>query len=654
MKLGSLFTHYAVLQRNIPVSIWGETLPNTLVRAQIDGNEAYTKSSRGGSFLLRLPPMDAGGPFELTVSLPDVPEESVTLKNILIGDVFLFSGQSNMQYTLGSRRAKELPEDGSEPVCVQQEKEFLNSIRDPETLRFITVPMKGTGCREPYFEGVWQTMTGENAPAASAVAAWFGLKLRDSLNIPIGLICCSWGGSSVETWISPASLKMLPETRDSILRWEELKQKAAPWTSSKETNTDALLREFTSPNRQNKGFELGWAETGWDDSDWGSMTIPGSWINQCIAGNGAVWVRKKIHIPPELAGKDLLLRLGAIDKQDTTYFNGVQIGRSGKDWDLDFFDKPRSYKVPGSLVQAGENTLAVRAYSFAWDGSFMPPENAYSLQGPDFSLPLAGEWKAKAEIDFGIVSFLPFGLDIPNTPGLLFDAMIRPLLPASIRGVVWYQGETNAGNVPRAKSYLAKMETLIRDWRFHFEQPDLPFFHVQLADYMHPADFDPFSSWAILRDVQLKVCRKLPEVYLATALDTGEENDIHPQNKKDVGFRLAASALHHLYGRSDILPCGPEFREAKPEGGALRVFFLHADGMNLRGKPGRSFFLAGENRKFYPADKAEISGDSILLSSEMVKAPRYVRYAWSNNPVSILFNADFPAASFSSEMETLQ
>ena len=654
MKLGSIFSDGAVLQRNQPVSIWGETVPEVLVRAELAGQSGYAKSSRGGSFLLQIPPLDAGGPFELKISAADIPKESITLKDIYIGDVWLCSGQSNMQYTLGARWAKDVPEDGSEPVNVRQEKEFLDSITNPETFRFITVPMVATGCREPYFEGAWHPVDRKNASAASAVGVWFGRQLHNTLNIPVGLICCSWGGSKVETWISPSSLKGDPETSDMLTRWENQKQGKALWTEPPVTREE-IIRKYAKPNRENKGFEQGLADPALDDSSWKTMQIPGSWINQGIAGNGAVWVRKKVILPEALAGKELVLHLGSIDKHDTTYFNGVEIGRTGKDLEVEFFDKPRRYTIPGNLVRAGENTLSIRAYSFAWDGAFLPPGNAYFLQGPDFSLSLVGEWKVKVEVDYGI--FLaqmpcPYSFSNVGTPGMLFDSMVRALLPASIRGVIWYQGESNAETVAAAVSYRKKMEMLVRDWRFQFEQPGLPFLQVQLADYRDPKDFDPYSFWAILRDTQLKVCGDLPGVHLITALDTGEEKDIHPQDKKEVGRRLAASALHHVYGKKDVLPCGPEFVKVQPEGKSIRVFFRYTEGMTLRDRPGRSFYLAGADKVFYPADTAEMEGDAIRLASEKVEKPLFVRYAWSDNPVSILYNREFPASGFTSEDES--
>ena len=653
MRPGSLFSDGMVLQRNRPLAVWGETLPDVLVKAEINGNEGFAKSSRSGDFLLHLPPMEAGGPFELKISVPGYADESVTLHDIMIGEVWLCSGQSNMEYKLESSWALKQPEPGTLPVSRRQEKDFLETEKNPEEIRFITVPMKATGCREKYFEASWRKMNSTDAPKASAAGAWFGLNLWQELKVPVGLICCAWGGSDIETWTSPSALKSNPDTRAAMERWERESYEEKAWTHKAVCKSDmsSLIRETACPDRGNHGFRKGWADPSLDDSDWGTMQIPGSWIKDNIAGCGAVWIRKKVIIPESQAGRDLVLKTGAVDKHDITYFNGTEIGRTGKNLETDCCGSPRTYTVPGRLVRAGVNVIALRAFSFILDGAFRPPDTAYVLSGAELEIPLAGVWKVKAEYDLGRITFPPppYGIGNHNTPGFLFDSMIRPLIPFTIRGVIWYQGENNATSpVDPPRTYLGKMETMIRDWRFHWEQPELPFIQVQLAGFHAHLPYDRCSSWAELRDAQRRACLTLPGVFMITALDTGEENDIHPQNKKDIGIRLAASALHHIYGRN-VLPSGPEYRNAVPENGSLRVFFDYAEGLTLRDLPEKSFFLAGADRFFYPADKAEISGNSILLASDNVKEPLFVRYAWADNPANILWNRKYPAASFSSE-----
>ncbi len=647
MRLGTLFSDGAVLQQGLPAAVWGETLPGLLVKAEIEGKQAFARASADGGFLLHLPPLAVGGPFELKVFSPENEAETVTVHDVMVGEVWLCSGQSNMQYKLNAAAPEDNDESAPKSVARQQEEEFIKLLDETEKFRFITVPLKVTGCQEKYFTGQWKHMTAENAPVASAVGAWFGSELRNRLKVPVGLICCSWGGSIAETWISPAALRTNPDTRALIDEWEALRREPQAW----DVKEIAAGPKFEyRPDPGNTGFGQGWADPAFDDSPWKTMRVPGSWIGQKIAGNGVIWARKTVELPPEMAGKDLILKTGGIDKQDITYFNNVEIGRTGKEDDTQYFDQPREYCIPGKLVKAGRNVIAIRAFSFVFDGSLGGSSKAYLLTDGTHEIPLAGDWKARAEFDWGISSVAQrIGLANHNTAGLQFGSMVNPLLPFAFRGVIWYQGESNAKSLEDSARYQRLMETMIRDWRFRFEQPDLPFFQVQLADFGPQDDYDEFSAWAVLREAQRRVCQTLPGVYLITALDAGDEKNIHPQDKKSVGFRLAAAALYQVY-HQDVLPYGPVFWKVKPEeGGALRVFFHFAEGLELRDAPGNSFYLAGGDGRYFPADRAEICGDSIVLSSRQVRNPVNVRYAWSKNPNSILYNKQYPAASFSSE-----
>ena len=648
MRLGTLFSDGAVLQQGKGLSVWGETKPGLLIIAEIAGKQGCARASSDGDFLLHLPPLPAGGPYELKVFSPENEAETVTVRDVLIGEVWLCSGQSNMQYNLGANWSNcKDPAKAKSAVNRRQEKEFIENCCDGKNFRFITVPMKVTGCQEKYFEGQWKSMTADNAPLASAVGAWFGSELRNSLKVPVGLVCCSWGGSIAETWTSPAALRTNPFTRPLIDDWEAIRRERQTWIRP----TEPIARKWEyRPDPGNAGLGQGWADPDFDDSDWKTMKVPGSWIRQKIAGNGAVWVRKTVDLPEELAGKDLTLKLGAVDKHDITYFNNVEIGRTGKDVETEYFDQPREYRIPGNLVKAGKNVIAIRAFSFLYDGSFGGRPTDYKLTDGKQEIPLGKVWKAKPEFDWGILYVdMSAGIGNHNTAGLQFGSMVNPLLPFVFRGVIWYQGESNAKSLDAAAGYQRLLETMIRDWRFRFDQPELPFFQVQLADYNTPYDYDEYSTWAVLRDSQRRVCQTLPNVFLATALDTGEETDIHPQDKKSVGIRLAAAALYEVY-QQDVLPYGPVFWKVKPEeGGALRVFFHFAEGLELRDEPGKSFYLAGGDGHYFPADHAEICGDSIVLSSRQVKNPVNVRYAWSGNPNNILYNKQYPAAAFSSE-----
>ncbi|MBQ6598537.1 MAG: hypothetical protein IJH79_13370, partial [Lentisphaeria bacterium] len=366
MRLGTLFSDGAVLQQGQPVPIWGETLPGLLIEADIAGQQGFARASADGGFLLHLPPLAVGGPFELKVFSPENEAETLTVHDVMVGEVWLCSGQSNMQYKLNAVAPEDKDESAPKSVARQQEEEFIKRLNETEKFRFITVPLKVTGCQEKYFTGQWKHMTAENAPLASAVGAWFGSELRNRLKVPVGLVCCSWGGSIAETWISPAALRTNPDTRVLIDEWEALRREPQAW----DVKEIAAGPKFEiRPDPGNTGFGQGWADPAFDDSSWKIMRVPGSWIGQKIAGNGAIWARKTVELPPEMAGKDLILKTGGIDKQDITYFNNVEIGRTGKGDDTQYYDQPREYRIPGKLVKAGRNVIAIRAFSFVFDGS---------------------------------------------------------------------------------------------------------------------------------------------------------------------------------------------------------------------------------------------------------------------------------------------
>ena len=653
MKLGTLFSDHAVLQCHRAVRVWGDTLPGLPVKAEIAGKCSFARASACGEFQIELPPLEAGGPYDLTVFSPENEVEKVIVHDVLAGEVWFCSGQSNMQYRLGTTPSGKKPHPAEHLLARRQEQEFKERVREPEKFRFYTSPIHPTGCREKYSGGEWQLMTEENASSASAVAAWFGLRLREKLQVPVGLICCSKGATNIETWTSPEALKINPDTRHLIERWEELRRNPEIWVPGYQ---QTALLNLSKPDDGNRGYGQGWADGTFDDSGWKTMRIPGSWIQQGISGCGAVWIRRKIELPRTLAGQDLTLHLGGVDKHDITYFNGVEIGRMGTGLDAGCWNTPRIYSIPGELVKAGENTIAVRGFSFQMDGAFTGSPDSYCLAAPDGTkIPVNGTWRAKAEYDRGRISWNSPEAWNPgndNTPGILFDSAVRPLLPYAVRGVIWYQGEANTADRAEAAAYQRKLETLIRDWRFRRGLPELPFLVVQLPNYREPSEYDGYSVWAVLRESQRAACASLPNAWLISALDAGEAENAHPQDKKTIGFRLAAQALNQVYGQHDLLPCGPEFLSLKPEkNGALRLFFRWAEGMELRGDPGKSFYLAGTDGKYPHAGSAKIEGDTIVLSSSAVKAPVSVRYAWADNPSVILYNPSGPAAAFSGKVD---
>jgi sialate O-acetylesterase len=379
------------------------------------------------------------------------------------------------------------------------------------------------------------------------------------------------------------------------------------------------------------------------------MELPAVWQSRGCNFSGIFWFRKTIDIPEAWAGKELQLAIGATDKSDTTYFNNQRVGGITMAEREDSWSHLRTYTVPGELVRAGRNVIAVRVHSDKFAGGMTGPEEFMQLTCPDragdAAIPLAGTWRYAVEADYGFVQVPkePLGPEHCNAPGALFNGMIAPLLPFAIRGAIWYQGESNA---PRAVEYRTLFQVLIRNWREAWGPGDFPFFFVQLANFMARQEQPGESQWAELREAQT-MALALPNTGMAVAIDIGESGDIHPRNKKDVGLRLAYNALHSTYGHASVIPCGPLFRSAKREGSALRISFDHAGGgLVCQGDALRGFAIAGEEGRFVWAD-AKIDGEEILVSSSQITEPRSARYGWDDNPEVNLYNkAGLPASPF--------
>ncbi|MBQ7208884.1 MAG: hypothetical protein IJS01_13885 [Lentisphaeria bacterium] len=647
MRLNPLFQDGAVLQHGKTLPVWGETLPGTVVKGELAGSETFSRSSRTGAFTLYFPALPPGGPFELRVTAEGAPAgEEIVLRDILIGDVWLASGQSNMEYPLNASQVWWGGADPEgEPLARQQERKFLSLVPpEAEEFRFFTVERCASGAPEDRVRGVWRRMTPENAGDCSAAAAWFGLFLRQKIRIPVGLVVSSWGGTIAEAWTSLNGLAAEPVTKKTAQQVFDSRKKHDSCVVRE--NIDITRCAAVQPDPGNAGIEKGWAEPGFDDSSWKEMTIPGSWIAQDIAGNGAVWVRRSFDLPPGWAGEDLIFRTGGIDKHDIAYVNGVEVGRTGKNLECDHWNSERRYPVPGKLTASGKVTVAVRGFSFIYDGSFSGNWKLIRVSdGAEF--PLVGVWKAAAEFDRGLVNIRKdsgtFGTGNPNTPGILFDGMIRPLLPCALRGVIWYQGESNSRNY---WEYEAVLKRMIADWRFFFLAPDLPFFMVQLAGDRGAFGFQRYSDWAALREAQRRIAETTPGVFMASAVDRGEELNIHPQDKESVGYRLAQSALHHVYGDEKTVPSGPMILAAEKEGDSVRLTFRYSEGLTLKDGP-QAFYLSADGKEFFPADSAVVENDTVLIRASAVPSPAEVRYAWADFPPTVLYNAAaLPASPF--------
>ncbi len=614
--LSPVFTDHMVLQRDRNDAVWGWAEPGEKVTVTIAGQSASAVAGADGRWQALLPPLPAGGPHVMTVAGP----ETVTLQDILVGDVWICSGQSNMEWNVANSN-----DDAAEIAAANHPR--IRSI----TLPHVTAAQPQT----TFSSSGWQVCSPETAGDFTAVGYYFGRKLHEELEVPIGLIHTSWGGTIAEAWASREGLAPLGDFNAALAELERQSQAAA-------ATADPQGDWFA---KHDAGTKEGWSAEGFADEAWPAIEQPLQWEGSPVAElanfDGVVWFRRALEVPAAAAGREAVLHLGAIDDDDTVWLNGRKIGE-GEGW-----NRPRSYKVPAGLLKAGKNVVAVRVLDHSGGGGLVGPAEPMKLVAGDVAIPLHGPWRFKIAAD--LAKSAPFPRRTggnPNVPTVLYNAMISPLLPYAIKGAIWYQGESNAG---RAQQYRKVLPAVIGDWRKRFGQGDFPFYIVQLANFMPKQPQPGPSEWAELREAQAMTGKNVPNSGIAVAIDIGDAADIHPRNKQDVGKRLALQALAKTYGQ-DVVAAGPEFKAAKVEGGAIRLGFDSVGG-GLVAKDGalKGFSIAGEDRKFVWAE-AKIDGETVLVSSPQVPQPVAVRYGWENNPDATLFNqAGLPAGPFRSD-----
>lgn len=632
MHPAPIFQDHAVLQRDCPLPVWGEAAPGTSITVEIGGHSAAAVTGSDGRWITRLPALPAGGPHQLIIQAGNG-TPSVTFNDILIGEVWVCSGQSNMEFTLDQTGAPsgdtELPR-----------------------IRLLTVSTAAKGSLQTEIDGRWTACSQEAISKFSAVAGWFGRTLHASLGVPVGLIANAWGGTRIQAWLSREALMSDPAGRDEIAAYEPLLYSTAPLPDSTFESYDAWFRAVGPENPIDLGRRDGWHTANFDHSAWPTMDLPSRWQDGGHDFSGLFWFRRTIPIPPMWRGRDLMLHLGAIDKHDETYVNGHRIG--GLAWEhLNSWCTPRHYTVPSALLGGGTHlVIAVRVRSHQYHGGLTGPAASmciHPLNSPEARLPLAGPWHFAVEQNWGSIISPAFDGRGPggcNAPYSMFASRLHPLIPFAIRGFIWYQGESNASE---HTLYRRLLPLMIADWRRAWGQGKLPFLQVQLANYQPALDHPAESDWAGLRSAQAAALRD-PQVGLAVAIDVGEAGDIHPKDKKTVGLRLARWALGGVYGHS-VTPSGPLLRAVTSASGRLHVAFDHASGLSTRdGGRVSNLAIAGSDRRFHWAE-SRIVGEQLEVWHPDIPCPAVVRYAWADNPEGCnLINADFlPAAPFDTD-----
>jgi sialate O-acetylesterase len=635
LQLASPFQDHAVLQRDQNIPVWGWSAPSTRIRVTLAGNEAHTLSNAQGDWLVRLPALPAGGPHTLTV---EAAGETRTISDLLIGEVWLASGQSNMNWTL----------DQSRPLT----DETIATADFPQ-IRFFNVVRRTHLGAHRTVEGAWQIATPVSAPQFSAVAFSFARRLHRELGVPVGVLSASWGGTIIQAWTSRSTLAHNPDIATWFAGYEALAFTADRWKNAAKLGPDGRL--FNPHLPADPGVTQPWHTTSLDDSAWSLINLPATWQSTGEKYSGVFWFRRTVELPAEWVGHDLELHLGAADKQDITYVNGTEIARTGRDREDRYWNVPRTYTVPASLVTGRTLTIAVRVYSFLYDGGLIGPAADMRIfrsarhGQTDSAIPLAGAWRFRCEHNFGVVVLPPavMGHGEPNSPHMLFDNMIAPLVPYALRGTIWYQGESNE-TAPHL--YARLLHDMVGDWRHQWGLPKLAFHAVQLTSFRTPQAHQADSSWAPIREAQTSLL-SIPGTGIAVTIDLGEAGDVHPKNKVPVGERLAQSALARTYDRA-LVPNGPIASKFVFDQGSARIDFSDTDGSlsTIDGAAPRTFFLAGENRVFHAA-VARIEKNSVVVTSPDVPAPVAVRYAWADNPegCNLAGASALPASPFRSD-----
>lgn len=624
VKLLPLFSDNMVLQQNTNVPIWGESNPKAVVTviSSWDKKKYQTTTGENGKWSLYLTTPKAGGPYKITID----DGQPTTLSNVMIGEVWLCSGQSNMEMSVGQVKNKEM--------------EIANANKFPN-IRLFHVQNATSTKEQSYLNAVndgWEVCSSDIIERFSACAYFFGRELNKDLNVPIGLIETCWGGTVAEAWTSAGALQYMPDFKPTVDNLSMLPESNEERAQLYKDQIDKWWEELRAAD---KGYDNGkapWADNNMNDSDWGEIKTPGYLQQNGLGGfNGIVWIRKFINIPKTWEGKELTLNLGPIDDEDNTFFNGKEVGHTNG------WMSARSYKIPSQLVKAGKAVVAIRITDGGGNGGCWGGADNFNLECNGEKIDLAGNWKYKIAVD--IRRFTPMPMNTannPNIPSVLYNAMLKPLIPYAIKGAIWYQGESNA---PLAYQYRELLPVMISDWREKWGY-DFPFYIVQLANYMPKKNEPAESTWAELREAQMMSTR-LKNTGLACIIDIGETDDIHPKNKQEVGRRLALVAKAKDYGRK-ITYEGPTLMNYEVSGNKVRINFRGTDG-GLKtgdGKAARSFQIAGPDHKFVWAE-ARIEGNSVVVSSPNVKYPVAVRYGWADNPDCNLYNgAGLPAVPF--------
>ena len=617
VRLPKLIGDGMVLQRDTKIKIWGWSAPNETISLEFINIKYKIKANKQGNWELQLSNLKAGGPYTMKIQASN----SIEINNILIGDVWLCSGQSNMAMTVDQVR------NLYENDIASSENKFIRNFEVPREYEFNIQRTDLSG-------GSWKAANPSNVPKFSAAAYFFAKELYAKYKIPIGMINSSYGGTPIHAWISEEALKPFPASYNEI---EALKN--PEFVKSIENKDIELEKNWNASvllNDEGLVKKGNWISNSTDTQDWQEAKIPGLWNGTSIEKvSGVVWYKKEIEVSKNLASNESILRLGTLMGADSTYVNGKLVGNVKDQWSA------RKYQIPANTFVEGKNTITIRFVKKRGNGGFVDGL-PYALISKDETINLDGIWKYKigAKLDA-----LPNTVNLKWKPTSLHNSMIQPLKKYAVKGTIWYQGEGNAG---KPKEYAQLLPTLIRELRRVFDNPKMPFLYVQLPNYMAIKELPSESNWALLRETQLQTL-SVPHTGMATTIDLGEWNDIHPHKKKEVGTRLALVAQNIVYGDSKVICYGPKYESMQIEKDKIILTFSTFGSTLLFKGEGThaNFAIAGADKKFVWAE-TKIENGKIIVWSAAIPNPVAVRYAWADNPEGekIFNTTGLPASPF--------
>ena len=615
IRLPKLISDGLILQRDQKLTLWGWSSPNESINLVFKNKNYATVADDKGNWRINLPAQKAGGPFQMVFK----GKNTLIVKDVLFGDVWVCSGQSNMELPM------ELLKEKYATIIKNAENTQIRQFLVPDKYDF-------NGEQLDFVSGNWVAATPKSVLEFSGVAYFFAKAIFEKNQVPIGFINTALGGSPIEAWMSEKALEAFPEAHKESQKFKNKDFINEIEANDKKRNDDW----YELLNKTDLGLDNHWEFAGTYDKDWGQIQIPSYWADSSLGNvNGVVWFRKEIEVPKEMVGKPAKLFMGRIVDQDFVYLNDKLIGTTSYQY------PPRRYDVNEGVLKEGKNTISIRVVNNSGRGGFVEDKPYFLAVGKD-TIDLKGVWKYKLGAAMKPLQGPTF---IRWKPEGLFNAMIAPLTNLKIKGVLWYQGESNAGN-PRG--YAKALPALIQDWRAKWNQGNFPFLYVQLPNYMEAYPEPRESNWAVLRQAQLETL-KVPNTAMAVTIDLGEWNDIHPLDKENVGNRLALLARKLVYGEKKLnafspMPSNAVFNKDK----AVVTFKNVGDGLMVKnGGELKSFAISNDGKNFVWA-KAKIVGNTVEVWHENIKNPIMVRYAWDNNPIDAnLFSKDgLPSTPF--------